>query len=201
MRRLVLVLAAALAACAAPRSVAPLADARIVSDFDTYSIRRVGLLPAVGVPLSARQADDLQAAFFAELSAATDYEIVRLGAADLEAIPRMEPHRTGRYRPQTILAVSKRYALDALFVPTVTDLQPHPPQRLGVQVDLVSAETGQTLWASSVQLDAAQEHVRRSIEAWARRHQGDVSDSTWELTLLSPRRFARFAAYQVAALI
>ena len=43
----------------------------------------------------------------------------------------------------------------------------------------------------AVRLDAAQAATRESIETWARAHQGDVSDHTWEVTLLSRRRFAR----------
>lgn len=202
MRHLTLLALGALAACQIlPRTVPPLATARIVSDFETYTIRRVGLLPPTGAGFTVGQAESMQAAFFAEFSASTNYEIVRLDPRDLEAIPRMEPYRLGLYKSRTILAISRRYHLDALLISSVTDLQTHPPQRLGVQVDLVSAETGQTLWSSSIQLDAAQERVRRSIETWARAHQGDVSDNTWEITLLSPLRFARFAAFQMASLI
>ena len=52
-----------------------------------------------------------------------------------------------------------------------------------------------------VRRGGAQERVRRSIEVWADTHLGDVSDNTWELTLISPSRFARFVAYQMASLI
>ena len=194
-RRILLGTAAALASCAGPRGVPPLASARLVSDFESYTIQRVGLLPPAGLALGQDQADELQAAFLAEFSAATDYEIIRLSAHDLEALPAMDPHRRGDYRPETILAVARRYRLDALLIPTVTDLQSHPPQRLGLQVDLLSTETGQALWASSIQLDAAKERVRESLERWAAEEVGDVSPNTWELTLISPRRFARFAAF------
>jgi hypothetical protein len=201
IRAIVLITFICTTSCATTPSVPPLASARMVSDFETYHIRRVGLLPAAGLRLTMQQAEDLQAAFMAEFSAATDFEIVRLTPRDLEAIPSMKAHLRGRYSPSTVSEVSRRYHLDALLIPTVTDLQTHPPQRLGVQVDLLSSETGQSLWESAVQLDAAQERVRHSIEVWADTHLGDVSDNTWELTLISPSRFARFAAYQMATLI
>lgn len=201
VRTLALVVLMGVTSCVTTMSVPPLASARMVSDFDTYRIHRVGLMPPAGLRLTLQQSEHLQAAFMAEFSAATDFEIVRLTARDLEAIPRMEAHLRGRYSPRTVSEISRRYHLDALLVPTVTDLQTYPPQRLGVQVDLLSSETGQSLWESSVQLDATQERVRRSIEVWADTHLGDVSDNTWELTLISPSRFARFAAYQMASLI
>ena len=190
-----------LAACASPRSVPHLASARVVSDFDSYTLHRVGLLPPVGPAVTPDHGADLSAALFAEFSARTDLEIVPLTAADLEAIRSLEPYRRGGYAPRSVLAIAGRYRLDALLIPTVTDLQVHPPQRLGLSVDLVSTETGQALWSSSVQLDAARETVRNALKVWAEREVGDVSDTTWELTLISPRRFARYAAYQVAALM
>ena len=116
-------------------------------------------------------------------------------------VHHLEPHRRGSFSAGAILDLARRYRLDALLIPTVTDLQVHPPQRLGLSVDLVSAETGQALWSSAVRLDAAQAATRESIETWARAHQGDVSDHTWEVTLLSPRRFARFAAFHLASLL
>ena len=191
--------AAAAVACNAVPAAAPLASARVASDMESYTIRRVGLLPPAGARLTPDQGRDLRSAFFAEFSATSDFEIVSLTETDLEAIPSMEPYRRGDYRPRTILSIARRYRVDALLIPTVTDLQSHPPQRLGLSVDLVSTETGQALWTSSVQLDAAQQRVRRGLEAWCRRQAGDVTDTTWELTLLSPRRFARFAAHQLAA--
>lgn len=201
MSRPLLLSLALLAGCATTSEVPPLASARVVSDFGTYRLQRVGLLPPVGMSLSEQQQVDVQLACMAEFGAGSAMEIVRLTGPDLEAVPTMEPHRRGSYSAEAILALAGRYRLDALLVPTVTDLQVHPPQRLGLSVDLLSAETGQGLWSATVHLDASQEMTRDSIEAWANTSQGDVSDHTWEVTLLSPKRFARFAAYHLASLL
>ncbi len=56
--------------CLGPRAVEPLASARVVSDFGTYRLERVGLLPPVGVPLTEQQAGDVQAACHAEFGSA-----------------------------------------------------------------------------------------------------------------------------------
>ena len=120
----------------------------------------------------------------------------RMGAETVHA-QRYHTVRAG----QSLSKIAKRYRVDALLIPTVTDLQSHPPQRLGLKVEMVSTETGQPIWSSAIQLDAAREDVRRGLEAWAMQHVGDVSQTTWELTLISPRRMARFAAFQIAALI
>ncbi len=202
MRRLAPVLAVLACACVTTvKEVPQLGNAAVVADFDSYRIRRVGVAPVSGAGVTPEQAQAFQAALFAELSAATPYEILPLSPADLAEIPSVEPYRRGWYRPRTILDIARRFRLDALLIATVTDLEPFPPQRLGVQADLVSCETGQTLWAASLQLDASQQRVRASLEVWANEHLGDVTEGSWEIVAMSPRRFARFAAYQLAILM
>ncbi|MCP3914777.1 MAG: hypothetical protein GY711_04355 [bacterium] len=192
----------ALAACVATeQSVSPIGSAHVVSDFDSYTIDRVGLVPVAGTNLDLERSSDLQAALLAEFSMATRYEVVELKAGDLAEIPPMEAHRRGWYRGHTIRGIAKRFQLDALLIATLTDEQVFPPQRLGVQVDLVSCETGQTIWAASVHLDAASADTRKSLEIWAKGQLGDLNENGWELVLISPRRFARFAAYQLAQLV
>lgn len=177
-----------------------LATVTVVPDFETYQLRRVGLVPFTGA-IGFEQASELQAAFFAEMSASTGLEIVPLKPQDLEEVPRSEPYRRGWYRPQTIIDLARRYRLDAIFIGTVTELHTYPPQRLGVQLDLVASETGMVLWNSSIYLDAGQENVRRSVELWAKVALGVDDEDELHIILLSPRRFSRFAAYQLSRLL
>ena len=48
---------------------APLAQPRVVSDFDTYRLRRVGVLPVLGGEYGEVNNDDLQAALHTEFTA------------------------------------------------------------------------------------------------------------------------------------
>lgn len=196
------VLLVLLGACrSTPEPHVPLASARWVTDFETYRIQRVGLLPFHGAALDREYAEVLQQAFHAELVNATPYELVRLEASDLEEVPESQPHRRGGYDPRTILDVSQRYRLDGVLVGTVTDFQYFPPLRLGVQLELVSSETGATLWTSAVHLDASDAAVRRGLEDFHRSRNDSLGDERWQLTLLAPRRMARFAAWQVAMVL
>ncbi len=198
---LVLLALCVAAGCAtAPRERSPLASAQIVPDFGTYSIRRVGLVPFTGSDVTGSQSAELQGAFFSEISASTSYEIVALQPEDLAEIPSSDPYRRGWYRPQTIIEVSRRYQLDALLIGTVADSQYFPPQRLSVQLDMVASETGLPVWSSSVHLDASRAAVRDSLEAWSETRLGGEA-AEWEVTLISPRRFAHFAAFQMAQML
>ncbi|MEM7306779.1 MAG: hypothetical protein AAF682_08915 [Planctomycetota bacterium] len=197
-------LALALSACASTVAPMPtLATARVVDDFDTYRLGRVGLMPFEGEDLTDEQSAALEAAFFTELSHSTPFELVTLDTADLEEIRVSEPYRRGWYRPETILGLSRRYSLDAVLFGTVTQSQFFPPQKLSVQVDMVAAETGLVIWSSSVHLDASERRVRDGLEAYFTDPDGRESDEgqDWRLSLLSPSRFAQFAAFQVATLL
>lgn len=177
---------------------APLAQPRVVSDFDTYRLRRVGVLPVLGGEYGEVNNDDLQAALHTEFTARGGFEVVLIGVDDLVGLEPMRAWSRGWYQPRTILELARRHRLDALLAGTVTARQAHPPQQLGMSVDLVASATGQTIWSSSVHLDASEERTRASVQDWAERSVGDVTDSTWEALLLSPRRFAQLAARELA---
>jgi hypothetical protein len=80
----------------------------------------------------------------------------------------------------------------------VTQERFYPPQLLALQADLVSAETGLVIWSSTVHLDASDPRVLDGLQVYY----GNEDDrEAWRVALLSPERFARFAAFQIACLL
>lgn len=210
MRRLVLTFAlasAALSACAAvPREVPLFARARLATDFDTYAIHRVGLLP-VRVPVAdggahVSQGEFLQGWFATQVELGTPYEVIELVGQDLDDLPTMDPRRAGHHDAAVVLELAQRFALDALLLVEVSDQQPYPPQRIAAHAELVSCETGASIWTGDVQLDARDPRVREGLEAYTSRSPGfeDGADR-WDVMLLSPRRFAEFAMWQLAQML
>lgn len=186
--------------CAAPMRASTLASARLAPDFESYTLRRVGLLPLTGAEMDPEREPEMQAAFFAEVSRMTNFEVVALTPEDLEEVPRSEPYRRGGYQPRTVIALARRFRVDALLIGTVTDYEVFPPLKLGVQLDLVASETGLAIWSASVVLDAGRQDVRDALEEWSRRDLGEEGE-TWREGLVSPRKFARFAAHEIARLL
>ncbi len=187
-------------ACVAVRrlEMPTLASAVVSSDFATYDLRRIGLLPFTGEDVGPEQGLALQRAFHTELGASTPFEIVLLGGTDLEELEASEPYRRGWYSPRTIIGLARRYSLDGILFGTITQERFYPPQLLALQVDMVSAETGLVIWSSSVSLDAGDQRVLDGL----RLYYGNEEDSeSWRIALYSPERFARFAAFQVACLL
>jgi hypothetical protein len=191
-------------ACASANPGMPtLATARVAKDFESYHLTRVGLMPFEGGDLTEEQAAALEAAFFTEISLSTPFELVALSDVELEEIKHSDPYLRGWYRPETIFGLARRYSLDAILFGTVTQNQFFPPQKLSLQVDMVAAETGTVIWSSSVHLDATEKRVRDGLEVYFTNPDGEQDEESqdWRLALLSPARFAQFAAFQVASLL
>lgn len=199
---LIALLIASAVGCAAPGEAPPLASAHSAPDFDTYELRRVGLLPLLGRDLIPEHTAALQDALTQELSRVAPYEIVELRERDVAEVVESEPHRRGWYSPKTILELSRRYRLDGLLVGTVTQHQSFPPLAIGMDFELVSTETGLVIWSSSVSLDASDARVRQSIERYQlERAPGAELREATQLMLLSPERFGRFAAHELSRVL
>lgn len=177
----------------------PLAETRVVADFETYRVRRVGLTPFAGRDLSIGDSETIQDAFHTELSRTASFEIVPLNLTDLAEIPDSTPFRSGWVEPRTVIDLARRFRLDAILVGTITERQAFTPQRFGAQLDMIAAETGVPIWSATIHADASDERVRSGIERWFdETRAAHETGETWELVLLSPRRFVQFAAYEVA---
>jgi hypothetical protein len=175
-----------------------LANAVVSTDFESYSLRRIGLLPFAGRDVDEGQGVDLQRALHTELAQSTPFEIVLLDGADLAELEASDPYRRGWYKPRTIIGLTQRYSLDGVLFGTVTQERFYPPQLLGLRVDMVSAETGLVIWSGSVNVDASDQRVVEGLQLF---YGNEADDQSWRVALLSPERFARFAAFQIACLL
>jgi hypothetical protein len=205
--RALLVLVGALAVLAACASVPEVVDndlarARTAPDYATFKVRRVGLMPLDGKLADGEPGRVLQAALAGALARDASFEVVVLEAADLDEIPGSEVFRHGWSDPRTVLAIARRYRLDALLVGTVTELQSFAPQRLSAELDLIAVETGLSIWSASLHADAAHDSVQKALERWhADQCAGGRGGESLELYRISPRRFAEFCMAQVTDLL
>jgi hypothetical protein len=186
---------------AAPRSDVPLlGTARMSSDFTSYSLKRVGVLPPQGEGVAPDLAADLRDALSAAFGAETPYELVPLGAPELESISGLEPARTGRTRADSVLDLARRASLDAVLSTRVVGFRPYEPVRMGLAIDLVAVETGLSIWSCSVQVDTADRTTCEAIEAWQEGLRA-TTETERAADLVSPRRIGEFAALQAARLL
>lgn len=191
----------ALAACTSPRAeVRPLGTASKSSDFKDYSLRRIGVLLPEGEGIDPEFLRMLRDALASEFAAATSYEIVPLAEADTEAVNRLDPARTGRISPESVLELARRTSLDGLITTRVLELRPYAPVRLALSMDLITVETGQVTWSGSVRVDTGDRQTLAAIRSWhSAVRGGDESDRA--IDLLSPVRIAEFAALQAGLIL
>jgi hypothetical protein len=189
-------LTGALGGCSTTAPSEPwLASARTATDFDSYHLARIGLLPFRGAQVDAAQSLALQQAFSFELSRTAPFEVVLLSPADLAEARASDPYTHGEYQTRGVLEIAQRFRLDGLMMGTVTDMQVYTPQALAMQVELVSCETGLAIWSARVHLDSTDARTRDQLERFAGTEPDDDEHSAAaQLSWLSPARLARFAA-------
>ena len=173
-----------------------LGSAQVVADFDSYSLRRVALLPLEGMDPSLAESRALATTLGSEFAERTGLEVLVLTDSEVSEVPTLSPHRDGGFDARTIIELGKRHRLDGLLVATIVERKAYPPQRIGLQVDLVSTETGLSLWYGRIQADAGDGQTKRAVQAWVQQS-SESDDADWKVVLLSPRRFYRFACYEV----
>jgi len=177
----------------------PLASATIASNFQTYSIRRVGLL---------RLHDDalhraLDRAVRIEFLEASDYVITPAYTGKLT--PSASPERrSGSPFSLDALPPEVLEGLDALLVPQVIASRTRAPQVLELRLDLIACETGLTIWSATAWVDSTDNEARNRILEWqAQLPGGSGGDDRLRVQSImeSPERLARFAVHQLAGLL
>jgi hypothetical protein len=187
-------LSAACASTDVPR--VNLASARVVADFESYTLRRIGLMPINGLDPALADSREMATTLAAEFAAVTGLEVLVLTPADLSEVKSLEPHNRGAFNMRTIIEVGKRHRLDGLLVATLTERNVYTPQRLGLQMDFVATETGISLWFGNMSADASSKRTQQAVYDWA---QNQFSDEHFDdgVVLISPKRFFRFACAQL----
>ncbi len=190
---------ALLASCTTvQKSVEPLAVVRIAADRELYEIRRVGILPIVSRDMRMDDARALQSALALQLGGRIHAEVLVLSEGQAAEVPSNDAFLTGRIEPESVLALARRFNLDGIVTVNVTDRRTYAPQRLGLEVELTACDSGLPIWGASLRLDAAEERTQNSLRAWFQNDRGtNGANESVDIYLLSPQRFAEFAAAQV----
>ncbi len=173
-----------------------LASASVVADFDSYTLRRIGLMPIGGLDPTLSESREMGTALAAEFAAATGLEVLVLTPSDLSEVKGLEPHARGEFNMHTIIEVGKRHRLDGLLVATLTERNVYPPQRIGLQMDFVATETGMSLWFGNLAADASSKRTQQAVHGWTHsQFAGEHFDDG--VVLISPKRFFRFTCAQL----
>ncbi len=103
----------------------------------------------------------------------------------------------GRVDVESLIVAQKAYLADAFLFGAVTQYKPYDPPVLGLKLRMLSARTGNVIWAADALFDAHQSDVRALAERYF--HNSGLKDRLYgpDLLLMSPKLFADFVAAQI----
>ena len=192
-----LLFAAILAGCATPET--PRVATYVHADLVNFPVRRVVVVPFDGreCPVEARKT--VTEALSLELQSALLCDVVPAPVADERLAAEAGLWKRGRVDPEALIEARKTYGADAFLFGTLTQYKPYDPPIVGLKVRMLSAKTGEVLWASEAVFDARRPEVRRAARETLR-HEGPTDWLSGEdMVFMSPRYFSRYAAREVVA--
>jgi hypothetical protein len=164
-------------------------------------IRRVVLAPFEDEARTGPARAAIQEAFAHEFEKATSVEVVAIDAmAHMEAAQDDRPRRTGQYHLESILELALRHDADGVLFGTITSYRAYAPQKLGIRVDLVSANSGLLLWSAHAEFDMADDDARFTLESDYKKYASKEPQAlSWDHAMNSPGRFASLVSAEAVA--
>ena len=161
-------------------------------------LRRVALLPVWNERFTEGLLRDIDYAFGEELSKKALFEVVPITRGDLEGLIGMRMVASyDRISGDLFLRIKDRYGVDGVMFNDLTFYSPYKPVGLGVRSKLVDIESGRIHWASDVMYDSGNASVSEAAKSYQRVLGKDnfMTHGDGATVLLSPKLFAKFAAY------
>jgi hypothetical protein len=105
--------------------------------------------------------------------------------------------QSGRVDVESLIVAQKAYLADAFLFGTVTQYKPYDPPVLGLKLRMLSARTGDVIWAAEALFNAHEQDVRALAERYFQN--SGMKDCLYgpELVLVSPKLYTDFVAAQV----
>jgi len=185
------------AGCGSQPNTPKVINSYLAEPADLANVRRIMVLPFAQE--SGVQADCtlVRDAFVAELQKLRRFEVVPLPA---DASENDELHASlvrGRLSTDAMVRLCNRYALDGLFLGSVTAWRPYTLPHLGMRTQLISVHSGAPIWAVDAIYDSGDRTTIGDLRNYVDSTQRD--DGTlhgWEMHLLSPGKFTTFVAHR-----
>jgi len=98
-----------------------------------------------------------------------------------------------------LLAMRETLKCNGLLVGTVTEYTPYPHMSLGLRLKLLDLTDGQLIWGLEQVWDSSDRDIRKRIKQYFKNDlRTGVASLREELVVVSPLKFGKFVAYEVA---
>lgn len=160
--------------------------------------RRVLLMPVVNLTYDDGFAKQWYQILAGELRASKQFEVV---VAD-PRVPCVQQClalvQRGQYAEREMMAVRDHFRVEGLLFVTQADYYPYTPPRIAAAVNLVDANTGETIAAIDGTWNADDPCVQKLIQQYGRHAVTAKRLNNSELVTLAPTYFGRFVASELA---
>lgn len=162
-------------------------------------IRRVALLPIFNDKYPQEQLRELDAAFGAELTKKSIFEVVSVSRSSMEGFFGQRQLASVENLPADLLAkLRERYGVDGIVFTDITHYSPYRPLAIGVRAKLLDASSGEIRWAFDYIFDSGNPTIAQAAKTYQARFGRDNLPLAGDggTVLISPARFAKFVANQ-----
>jgi len=163
-------------------------------------MQRVVVLPLYsGILAPGESLDAMEAVLRSELAKTLRFEVIGVDVLALERMVGRRRLSSSEELPPTLFTeLETAYAADGVLFLEITHLHAYRPLQVGLRGTLVSPQDASIQWAFDHVFDAGDP----AIEAGARRYESFAGRTGYPIdttssVLLSPRRFARYAAFEM----
>ncbi len=184
-----------LAGCAAPRVERV---ATYVSPvWEEGAPSRIVVVPFDGPACPKRAGTLVTRALAMELQDALHADVITAPDENERLAAESALWRRGRVSIDALVAARKTFLADAFVFGTITHYKEYDPPVLGLKVSMLSARTGEVIWAAEALFDAHSRPTRALAETYF--ENSGLSHTLYGsgLMFMSPRLFARFVATEM----
>ena len=161
-------------------------------------MRRVAVMIDQAPPRHEETAERFADALRRQLTERNLFEPLPVTSADLADANLASIRTRGRYAPEDLLTVGRRFGVEGVLYVTMTDFAATPTIRFGARLALIDCRDGSAAWSTDVMLDGEDRVVAKDVHNWHDVHlkdRGSLIDH--ELVLISPRLFFDYAATRI----
>jgi hypothetical protein len=156
-------------------------------------VRRVLILPFRLDDALPAQAEALRAALAQALRDSCGYEVVAPAEADLPRSTRDQTLAGANRDAAGLIRLHREWEADAVAFGRLRFGRTHGEPGVGLELELVDARDGESLWIAADTVDARDPATRSALMAW-RRHESGHDDDPDSAAQVPFDSFARFAA-------
>jgi TolB-like protein len=161
-----------------------------------YNINSVAVLPFIDYANTPGATAEVTDIFTGELARFNESGVVH-SAAMFDYIRAQRIEITDKNIREAALEIGKAFNVDAVIIGAVTEYNEYFPPVLGLSIEVVTVNDGQTVFATSETYDASFNFVREEIEQFCGAKK--VNDSVYgnELIMQKMDLYTEFVSYEI----